>query len=126
MGVERITAHGRKLSGVEHIKQESQLLRGSIAAELASDSTHFAEADTQLLKVHGTYQQYDRDDATARKQAGVEKNFKLMVRVKIPGGRLTAEQYLALDALADRFGNGTLRITTRQGILFHGVIKSDL
>ena len=67
MGVERITAHGRKLSGVEHIKEESRLLRGGIAAELASDSTHFAESDTQLLKVHGTYQQYDRDDATARK-----------------------------------------------------------
>ena len=72
MGVERITAHGRKLSGVEHIKQESQLLRGSIAAELASDSTHFAEADTQLLKVHGTYQQYDRDDATAHPRRGSE------------------------------------------------------
>jgi sulfite reductase (ferredoxin) len=126
MGVERITAHGRKLSGVEHIKQESRLLRGSIAAELASDSTHFVEADTQLLKVHGTYQQYDRDDATARKQAGIEKDYRLMVRVKIPGGRLTAEQYLALDALADRFGNGTLRITTRQGIQFHGVLKGDL
>jgi len=126
MGVENIAAHGRKLSGVEHIKQESQLLRGGIAAELASASTHFAEADTQLLKVHGTYQQYDRDDATARKQAGIEKDFRLMVRVKIPGGRLTAEQYLALDEMADRFGNGTLRITTRQGIQFHGVLKGDL
>jgi sulfite reductase (ferredoxin) len=49
-----------------------------------------------------------------------------MVRVRIPGGRLTAEQYLALDALAGGYADGSLRITTRQSIQFHGVVKAGL
>ena len=85
-----------------------------------------SEAAYGLLKFHGTYEQYDRDTATALKQAGQEKDWQFMVRVRIPAGRLTPEQYLALDGLADRFGNGTLRITTRQTIQFHGVAKGDL
>ncbi len=79
-----------------------------------------------LLKFHGTYQGYDRDSATERKQRGDDKLWQFMVRVRIPGGRLTAEQYLALDDLADRYANGTLRVTTRQSIQFHGVLKSGL
>lgn len=121
-----IAPKARKLSEVEHVKQESRLLRGTIAETLAADGPQFGGGDAQLLKVHGTYQQYDRDGATARKQSGLGREHQFMVRVKIPGGRLTAAQYLALDALADRFGNGTLRITTRQGIQFHGVLKGEL
>src|SRR5262249_39568694 len=68
----------------------------------------------------------DRDSATERKQRGEDKLWQFMVRVRIPGGRLTAEQYLALDALADRYANGSLRVTTRQSIQFHGVVKSEL
>ena len=49
-----------------------------------------------------------------------------MVRARIPGGRLTADQYLALDGLAGRYGNGSLRVTTRQSIQFHGVVKAGL
>ncbi|MBV9522046.1 MAG: NADPH-dependent assimilatory sulfite reductase hemoprotein subunit, partial [Alphaproteobacteria bacterium] len=67
-----------------------------------------------------------RDSATERKQRGAEKLYQMMVRARLPGGRLTAAQYLALDAIAGRFGNGTLRITTRQGIQFHGVVKAEL
>ncbi len=115
-----------KLSKVEAIKRASRHLRGSLAEELAGDSTRVSEEDAQLLKHHGSYQQYDRDTATARKQKGLEKEYQFMVRLKIPAGRLTAEQYLALDDLADRYANGTLRITTRQDIQFHGVLKSDL
>ncbi len=116
----------RKLSKVEEIKRESGYLRGTIAEELIAGTTHFGDADFQLLKFHGTYEQYDRDTATARKQQGLEKEFRFMVRLKIPGGRLTAEQYLAVDDLAGRYANGTLRFTTRQDFQLPGVIKEDL
>lgn len=116
----------RKPSKVENFKQESRHLRGTLARELASDTSQFSKADAQLLKFHGTYEQYDRDTATARKQKGLQKEYQCMVRVKIPGGRLTADQYLAMDDLAERHANGTLRITTRQGFQVYGVIKSDL
>ncbi len=115
-----------KRSPVEGIKESSRQLRGTIALELVEDTDHFGEADKQLLKFHGTYQQEDRDARKNRKKDGVGKHHMFMVRCKIPGGRLTAAQYLALDDLADRHGNGTLRFTSRQGIQFHGVLKSDL
>jgi sulfite reductase (ferredoxin) len=115
-----------KLSGVESIKAQSQGLRGSLAAELASSAVQFTDEAYNLLKFHGSYEQYDRDTATERKQHGLEKEWQCMLRTRSPGGRLTAAQYLALDALADRYGNGTLRITTRQGFQFHGVLKGDL
>jgi len=115
-----------KRSPVEGIKESSRQLRGTIALELAQDTDHFGEADKQLLKFHGTYQQEDRDARKNRKKDGVGKHHMFMVRCKIPGGRLTAAQYLALDDLAARFGNGTLRFTSRQGIQFHGVLKGHL
>ena len=90
------------------------------------DSDHFSEQDKQLLKFHGSYQQEDRDARKARRGEGLGKHYMFMVRCKIPGGRVTADQYLALDELADDYANGTLRITTRQGIQFHGVLKSHL
>jgi sulfite reductase (ferredoxin) len=113
-------------SGVETLKQGSHFLRGRLAEELAEGGIGVSEDAYNLLKFHGSYEQYDRDTATERKQRGEEKEYQFMVRVRMPGGRLTASQYLALDALADRYGNATLRITTRQGIQFHGVLKHDL
>lgn len=113
-------------SKVEAVKRGSRALRGTIAEGLTAPSSHFDEADHQLLKFHGTYQGVDRDTATERKQKGVEKDYEFMIRVKIPGGRLTAEQYLVLDDLAGLYGGGKLRITTRQGVQFHGVLKSGL
>ena len=113
-------------SKVEQIKAESQHLRGQIAEELQSESSHFSEAQIQLLKFHGTYQQEDRDARQVRKSAGAEKAYQFMVRSRIPGGALTAEQYLAEDEIADRYSNGTLRITTRQGFQLHGVLKGNL
>src|SRR5438132_5682460 len=115
-----------KRSAVEGTKESSRQLRGTIAEELATDSDHFGEADKQLLKFHGTYQQEDRDARKNRKKDGVSKHHMFMVRCKIPGGRLTARQYLAVDDLAGAYGNGTLRFTTRQGIQLHGVLKSHL
>ncbi len=115
-----------KLSAVEGLKGESRRLRGRLAAELAEGGIQVSEDAYNLLKFHGSYEQFDRDTATERKQRGEEKEYGFMVRVRMPGGRLTAAQYLALDALCEARANGTLRITTRQGIQFHGVLKGDL
>ena len=111
-------------SKVEHIKSESHYLRGEIAQELAQDTPRFSEAQVQLIKFHGIYQQEDRDFRHARKP-GMEKAYQLMVRSRIPGGMLTADQYLAEDDLAGRYANGTLRITTRQSFQLHGILKGD-
>lgn len=113
-------------SGVERLKESSRHLRGALAEELAAGGTQVTEDGYNLLKFHGSYEQFDRDTATARKQRGEEKEYSFMVRVRMPGGRLTAAQYLAFDALANDRANGTLRITTRQGVQFHGVVKGDL
>src|SRR3954471_12636703 len=114
------------VSKPEAVKQQSRQLRGHIARDLRDTATPFDKEGYSLLKFHGTYQGYDRDSATERKQRGDDKIWQFMVRVRIPGGRLTAGQYLALDDLADRYANGTLRVTTRQSIQFHGIVKSGL
>jgi sulfite reductase beta subunit-like hemoprotein len=113
-------------SKVELAKRHGRRLRGTIGETLASDATHFGHDDLQLLKFHGTYQQDDRDQRKAREAEGRDKAYQFMVRVAIPAGAVTAEQYLALDGLADSHADGTLRVTTRQGFQFHGVLKGDL
>jgi len=114
------------ISKAEAVKQQSRQLRGHIARDLADTATPFDKEGYSLLKFHGIYQGYDRDSATELKQRGESKTWQFMVRVRIPGGRLTASQYLALDALAGRYADGSLRITTRQSIQFHGVLKAGL
>ncbi|MDB5364919.1 MAG: NADPH-dependent assimilatory sulfite reductase hemoprotein subunit, partial [Rhodospirillales bacterium] len=104
----------------------SRGLYGPLGEELVSSAAQFSDAAYDLLKFHGIYEQYDRDTATERKQAGFDKEWQCMARVRIPGGRLTAQQWLALDALCERRANGTLRITTRQAIQLHGVLKTEL
>ncbi len=116
----------KKLSGVETLKVASHGLRGQLAHELDEGGIQVSEDAYNLLKFHGSYEQFDRDTATARKQQKLEKEYQFMVRVRIPGGVLDASQYLALDRIADRYANGTLRITTRQGIQFHGILKGEL
>ncbi len=113
-------------SKVEVMKEASRQLRGTIALELVSDDDHFNEQDKTLLKFHGTYQQEDRDARKNRSKAGVGKHHMFMVRCKIPGGRVTADQYLAVDAITGKYANGTLRLTSRQGLQFHGVLKPNL
>jgi sulfite reductase (ferredoxin) len=115
-----------EISKPEAVKQQSRQLRGHIARDLPDSSAPFDKEGYALLKFHGIYQGYDRDSATVLKQRGEQKHWQFMVRVRIPGGRLAADQYLALDALADRYANGSLRITTRQSIQFHGVVKAGL
>jgi sulfite reductase (ferredoxin) len=114
------------LSEIEAIKDASNLLRGSIAKELSSDAPTFAADTAQVLKFHGVYLQDNRDVRSERIRAKQPLDHRAMVRVAIPGGRLSAEQYLALDALCDVFGNGTLRLTTRQGIQYHFATKAGL
>ncbi len=113
-------------SKVERIKIESDYLRGQIVEELEQGGSHFGADDVQLLKFHGTYQQENRDARQVRKASGEEKEYSFMVRSRIPGGTLTAEQYLAEDTIAGQYANGTLRITTRQSFQLHGVLKGDL
>jgi sulfite reductase (ferredoxin) len=110
-----------KLSPVEGVKAASNYLRGEIAQELVDGTDHFGKDSINLLKHHGTYQQDDRDD---RGKDG--KKFSFMVRSAIPGGKLTSDQLLAELDLCDEVGNTTLRITTRQGLQLHGVLKSNL
>ena len=115
-----------KLSAVETLKSASHGLRGRLAEELAEGGIQVSEDAYNLLKFHGSYEQFDRDTATERKQHGIEKEYQFMLRVRMPGGRLTAAQYLGMDRLADDRANHTLRITTRQGFQFHGILKGDL
>jgi sulfite reductase (ferredoxin) len=118
----------RKRSKQEAVKEASCFRRGTIREELGCAREEFTSDDAALLKFHGSYQQDDRD---ARKQRHAEsgapdRKHIFMVRTKAPGGRLTAAQFLCELDLCDRFGNGTLRITTQQGLQLHRVIKRDL
>jgi sulfite reductase (ferredoxin) len=117
----------QKLSPVEGVKENSRYLRGTIAEEFADTALdHLSEGNAQLIKFHGSYQQEDRDARKKRDKVGVGKAYMFMVRLKLPGGKLTADQYLALDDLCGRYANGTLRITTRQSFQFHGILKPSM
>lgn len=117
-----------KLSPVETFKIQSNFLRGDIGPELHDANDFFGKGSIQLLKHHGTYQQDDRDARAAGRKDGAKstKHYSFMVRTRIPGGKLTSEQLLAEIDLCDEVGNTTLRITSRQGLQLHGVIKSNL
>jgi sulfite reductase (NADPH) hemoprotein beta-component len=111
----------------EHLKAESNFLRGNILRDLADHSTGgITEESAQLTKFHGIYAQDDRDQRNARRREGREKAFSFMARVRLPGGVCTPAQWLALDTLADERANGTLKLTTRQAFQFHGILKGDL
>ncbi|NTW20191.1 MAG: sulfite reductase, ferredoxin dependent [Nostocales cyanobacterium W4_Combined_metabat2_030] len=112
----------RKPSKVEGIKENSNFLREPVATEILQDTTHFSEDAIQILKFHGSYQQDNRDNRVK----GQEKDYQMMLRTKNPGGLVPPELYLALDKLADEYGNQTLRATTRQGFQLHGILKKNL
>ncbi|QDV55080.1 Sulfite reductase [NADPH] hemoprotein beta-component [Rosistilla oblonga] len=115
-----------KLTRDEQIKADSQYLAGEIAQELADESPSFGTETLKLLKFHGTYQQDDRDQRSVLRKLGKEKAFSMMVRCRIPGGRLTPRQFLAHLDICDLLGNSTMKITTRQTIQLHGVVRRDL
>lgn len=111
---------------VEDIKLQSKRLRGRIEEDLASDKACFEEEEYQLLKFHGSYQQDNRDKRVELRKQGKDREYIFMIRSRIPGGRLTAPQYLIHDDAVGKFGNGTLRITSRQGLQTHFVVKGHL
>ncbi|MGB6042406.1 MAG: NADPH-dependent assimilatory sulfite reductase hemoprotein subunit [Pirellulales bacterium] len=115
-----------KPSAVEEFKLSSDYLRGEIPEELVDGNAFFGKSSIQLLKHHGTYQQDNRDERKAARDDGRGKAYSMMIRTRIPGGRLTSAQLLAEIDLCDEIGNTTLRITTRQGLQLHGVVKDDL
>jgi sulfite reductase (ferredoxin) len=110
----------KPLPAAEQAKIDAHFLHGSLVEELANQEPLFSKPAIGVLKFHGIYQQDDRD---IRKTG--PKAYSAMVRVGIPGGILTPEQYLTLDRLAD-IGDGSLRITTRQDIQYHYVPKQRL
>lgn len=111
----------------EGIKQASRALRGGIAEGLGIAWTGaLDEDDTQLTKFHGIYQQDDRDLRPERGRKRMERAYSFMARLRIPGGRLLPRQWLQLAEIARERGNGTIKITTRQTVQFHGIIKGNL
>ncbi len=114
-------------SAVEHIKDRSHYLRGNLVADFANPITAgIPEESVQLVKFHGSYLQDDRDVRLQRQEKKLEPAYSFMIRLRVPGGDLSAEQWVKMDAISNRFGNRTMRITTRQALQFHGIIKFDM
>ena len=112
----------KRVSKLEGIKERSNFLREPVATEIKQDTTHFTEEAIQILEFHGSYQQDNRDNRVK----GQEKDYQMMLRTRTPGGFVPAELYLTLDDLCDRYGNHTMRATTRQAFQLHGILKKDL
>ena len=115
-------ASGAERTKFEQLKADSDYLKQPLLTELGNDRPNFSESAVQLLKFHGSYQQDNRENRVK----GQEKDWQMMLRLRSPGGRIPAQLYLAIDDLADRLGNGTLRATTRQAFQMHGVRKEHL
>ncbi len=115
------------INPVEHIKAASNYLRGTLVESLRdSASGTIAEDDTHLSKFHGVYQQDDRDVREQRRRRMLEPDHSFMIRARLPGGVCTPAQWLALDDIATRWANLSLRLTTRQAFQFHGILKRNL
>jgi sulfite reductase (NADPH) hemoprotein beta-component len=116
-----------EVSRNEHIKEASAYLRGTLAEGLRDEITGaIVEDDQQLVKFHGMYLQDDRDLRGERGRKKMEKAFSFMIRIRSSGGVITPEQYLHIENIARTYGNGTMRLTTRQTFQLHGIIKSNL
>lgn len=117
----------KELSINEKMKAESRGLRGDIAKGLDNKLTgELSSSDQQLLKFHGSYQQDDRDRREERENKKLEWAYSYMVRLRIPGGDIDATQWLELQNTCDKYASGTIKITTRQTIQYHGIVKSRL
>ena len=121
-----MTTDARQETEVEGIKRSSDFLRGEISHELENDAASVTNQSEQILKFHGIYAQDNRDVRRERSLQGEELDYIFMLRVVIPGGRLSSEQWLALDAVSSEVADGTIRLTTRQAVQFHGVVKDGL
>jgi sulfite reductase (NADPH) hemoprotein beta-component len=117
----------QNLSGIEKIKQASDALRGTIEESLANEITgSINEDDKALVKFHGMYIQDDRDRRDERAEKKLERLYSFMIRLRLPGGFLSAEQWLATQDVAGEHATGVIKITTRQTIQLHGLYKSHL
>ncbi len=116
------TVPTRQVSKVEGIKERSHYLREPLKSELLEPTSHFTDDAVQILKFHGSYQQDNRDNRVK----GQDKDYQFMLRTRNPGGFIPPQLYLALDDLSNDYGNQTLRVTTRQGLQVHGILKKNL
>ncbi|ARK30543.1 assimilatory sulfite reductase (NADPH) hemoprotein subunit [Halalkalibacter krulwichiae] len=114
-------------SDVERIKRESNYLRGTLAETMLDQiSSGISDDDNRLMKFHGSYLQDDRDLRNERQKQKLEPAYQFMLRVRTPGGVSTPEQWLIMDELAQKYGNGTLKLTTRQAFQMHGILKWNM
>ncbi|MEH7106530.1 assimilatory sulfite reductase (NADPH) hemoprotein subunit [Bacillus sp. JJ1764] len=114
-------------SDVERIKIESNYLRGTLKESLLEPlSSGISDDDNRLMKFHGSYLQDDRDLRNERQKQKLEPAYQFMLRVRLPGGVATPDQWLTMDELAQRNGNGTLKLTTRQTFQMHGILKWNM
>jgi sulfite reductase (NADPH) hemoprotein beta-component len=117
-----------KLSPIEKIKVQSNGLRGSIVESVKLDEHTGAirEDDQAVIKFHGMYMQDDRDRREERSNKKLEWLYSFMIRLRLPGGVLTADQWMASHHIAGQHSTGVIKITTRQTIQLHGIVKSDI
>ena len=126
-GSNSVPLQGLGVSPLETIKENSNYLRGTIAESLNDPLTGALKPDDQILiKFHGTYQQQNRDIDDERKHQKLEPLYSFLIRVRVPGGVTSPQQWLALDELSDKYADKTLKLTTRQAFQFHGVFKRNL
>lgn len=127
MGNEILKAPEGPPSDVERIKEESNYLRGTLKESmLESISAGISDDDNRLMKHHGSYLQDDRDLRNERQKQKLEPAYQFMLRVRMPGGVATPEQWLVMDELAREYGNGTLKLTTRETFQMHGILKWNM
>jgi sulfite reductase (NADPH) hemoprotein beta-component len=117
----------QKLDPIEQLKEDSRFLRGTIKEGLNDPITAaISDDDTKLLKFHGSYQQDDRDIREERRKQKLEPAYAFMLRVAIPGGVATPKQWLSVDQLSQKYGDHTIKLTTRQAFQLHGILKWNL
>lgn len=113
------------LSSTERIKQASDNLRGTLKESVENEVTgNLYEDDVALVRFHGMYIQDDRDRRDERAMKKLERLYSFMIRLRLPGGVLTPQQWIDLHHIAGDYSTGVLKITTRQTIQLHGVLKS--
>jgi sulfite reductase (NADPH) hemoprotein beta-component len=114
-------------SDVEGIKERSNYLRGTLKEVMLDRiSAGIPDDDNRLMKHHGSYLQDDRDLRNERQKQKLEPAYQFMLRVRLPGGVASADQWLVMDDLADKYGNGTLKLTTRETFQMHGILKWNM
>jgi sulfite reductase (NADPH) hemoprotein beta-component len=116
-----------KLSAIEKIKQASDGLRGTIKESLADELTGAIREDDQaLIKFHGMYQQDDRDRREERAEKKLDRLYSFMIRLRLPGGAISAKKWIPANEIANDNSTGVIKITTRQTIQLHGIVKSKI